>query len=138
MWQYDPEEITRTHECTPAYQFRRLVTEAILSRLTERTTQEQYQLALDALAALRDERLGFLDAFHRSPLYGNHKCIANVSQELAARIKAASLLAPVPPPEVPPDPAPEPPRRSLQEVMEHFDNVTETYLGDIVEGDERE
>jgi hypothetical protein len=138
MWQFDPEEITRSHECRQASQFRQLATAAILSRLTERTTQEQYDLALESLAALQDEYLGRLDAFHHSPLYGRHKCITNVCQELAAVIRAASLLAPVPQPEVPPEPAPEPPRRSLREVMQHFDNVTETYLGDIVEGDERE
>jgi hypothetical protein len=109
MWQYDPEEITRTHECTPAYQLRQLATETILSRLTERTTQEQYRLALDSLAALRDERLGFLDAFHRSVLYGRHRCIEEAYLSLRLQLQNAMLLRPVPQ-EAPPEPAapPEP------------------------------
>jgi hypothetical protein len=138
MWQYDPDEATRSRECTQAFQFRRLATEAILSRLTETTTKAQYHLALESLAGLKDESLSSLDAFHRSPLYGRHRCIPEAYDSLRRHIQGAMLLKPAPQPAPPPDPAPEPPRRSLREVLEHFEKQQQIYLGDIVEGEEQE
>jgi hypothetical protein len=128
MWQYDPDEATRSRECTQAFQFRRLATEAILSRLTETTTKAQYHLVLESLAGLKDESLNSLDAFHRSVLYGRHRCIQEAYVALRLQIQNSMSLRPVPQP-APEPPAPEPPAppkpRSLSDVVRDFAGMTD-------------
>jgi hypothetical protein len=136
MWWYDPDAASREVECNYLRQFRHMATEDILAHLTDTTTPEQYQVALDALLVLKDELTGQIDAFHRSPLYGRHRCLENEYFSLRLQIQNAMVLKPVPQPEPAPDPTPEPPRKSLQDVLEDFENEEETYLGDIVPGDE--
>jgi hypothetical protein len=138
MWEYDPEEATRNRECSEAYRFRRLATDSILALLPEQATPEHYQQALSSLLALKDDRVSRLDAFHRSPFYGRHRCIEEAYVSVRLHIQCALQFQPPPQPERAPDPAPEPPRRSLREVLEHFENVTETYLGDKLEGEDRD
>jgi hypothetical protein len=136
MWEYYWEEQTRQRECQEASQFRRIATESILALLTDLTIPDQYQLALDSLAALKDNHISRLDDFHRSPYYGRHRCIEDAFVSLRLSLLNAYKLKPVPQPETAPDPAPEPPRRSFKEILEEYTNENETYLGDIVEGDE--
>jgi hypothetical protein len=136
MWEYDREEQTRQRECQEAYQFRRMATESILALLPEQATPEHYQQALSSLLALKDDRVSRLDAFHRSPFYGRHRCIEDAYVSVRLHVLNALLLQPPPQPEPAPAPAPEPPHRSFREVLEDFADENETYLGDIVEGDE--
>jgi hypothetical protein len=137
MWWYDPESSSRNRECPEAGHFRRLATESILAFLTESTTPAQYQQALDSLSALKDEHVNRLDAFHRSPFYGRHRCIEDPFAALRLHILNAAALKSVPQPEPAPEPPPAPRRRSLREVLEQFENEEETFLGDIVQGDEQ-
>jgi hypothetical protein len=121
MWRYDPDEMTRTHECTPAYQFRREATEAIMAHLSDSVTPEQYLLALAALREMTEQWCQSLDAFHRSPLYGRHPCIPEASDSLRRQIQGAMLLKPAPQSETaqpPAAPAPPPKPQTIREVLE--------------------
>jgi hypothetical protein len=120
MWEYDREEQSRTRECQEAYQFRQLATEAILAHLTETTTPEQYDQAVLSVQALAADYNSRLDAFHRSPLYGRHRCIAAACRELETRITNARLLAPVPQPQQPPTPPPPAPLTTPRHVVEEL------------------
>jgi hypothetical protein len=93
---------------------------------------------LDSLAALKADHLRRLDAFHRSPFYGRHRCIEDAFTSLRLHIRNAAALKPVPQPEPAPEPPPEPPRKSLKEVLEQFERQRELYLGDSVEKEEEE
>jgi hypothetical protein len=120
MWWYDPDAANR-EECNYVREFRHLATKDILAHLTD--TTEQYQLALDALLALKDEQTGRMDAFHRSPLYGRHRCIPDEYLALRQKLLNAMVLRPVPQPATEPEPAPPapPPKpRSLRDVAEDF------------------
>jgi hypothetical protein len=123
MWWYDPDAASREVECNYLRQFRHMATEDILAHLTDTTTPEQYQVALDALLVLKDELTGQIDAFHRSPLYGRHRCLDQEYSALRLKLLNASLLksVPRPAPEPPPaPPAPPPKPRSLRDVAEDF------------------
>ncbi len=137
MWWYDPDAANR-QECKYVREFQHLATETILAHLAEpTTTPEQYQLGLECLQALKDQLMGRVDAFHRSPFYGRHWCIENAYGSFRQKLLNAIVLRPVPQPESAPEPPPEKPRRSLREVLEEYENEDETYLGDIVQGDEQ-
>ena len=136
MWWYDPDAANR-EECKYVREFRHLATEDILAHLTETTTTpEQYQVALECLQALKDDLMRRVDDFHRSPFYGRHRCLDQEYSSLRRKLLNAMVLKPVPQPEPAPEPPPDPPRRSFKEILEEYTNENETYLGDIVEGDE--
>jgi hypothetical protein len=134
MWWYDPDAANR-EECKYVREFRHLATEDILAHLTETTTTpEQYQMALDALLALKDELTGRIDAFHRSPLYGRHRCLDQEFSALRLKIIHTSLLKPVPQPAPEPAPAPPQPHMTLEDVVRAFGGPVQpyddaTYLG---------
>jgi hypothetical protein len=108
MWWYDPEASSRDRECQEAGQFRRIAHESILAFLTDSTTPGQYEQALASLATLKADHVRRLDEFHRSPLYGRHRCIPEAALDLETRLRGAILLAPVPKPDPAPEPAPNP------------------------------
>jgi hypothetical protein len=81
---------------------------------------EQYQVALECLLALKDEHMGRVDAFHRSALYGRHRCIPDEYLALRRQLLTARDLKPVPALEPEPPPAPPPKPRSLRDVAEDF------------------
>jgi hypothetical protein len=122
MWWYDPDAANR-EECKYVREFRHLATEDILAHLTDTTTPEQYQVALECLLALKDELMGRVDAFHRSALYGRHWCIDDAYRSLRQKLQNAMVLRPVPQPAPPPAPSPAPPRpkrRSLADMLIQF------------------
>jgi hypothetical protein len=106
MWWQDPEASSRDRECQEAGQFRRIAHESILAFLTDSTTPAQYQQALDSLATLKDDHVSRLDAFHRSPFYGRHRCIPDAFVSLHLHLLNAALK-PVPQQDSAPDLAPE-------------------------------
>jgi hypothetical protein len=121
MWWDDPDAAGRDGECRYVREFRQIATDSILAHLTEATTPQQYQLALASLLALRDECMGRIDAFHRSALYGRHRCLAEAYLALRRKLEGAMVLRPVPQPESAPEPAPPapPPKpRTLRAVLE--------------------
>jgi hypothetical protein len=138
MWWYDPEASSRNRECPEAGHFRRLAHDSILAFLTESTTPHQYQQALDSLAALKDDHIRRLDAFHTSAFYGRHRCISDAFAALRLHILNTAALKPVPQPDPAPAPPPDPPRKSLKQVLEQFERQGELYLGDRVETEEEE
>jgi hypothetical protein len=138
LWWYDPHATNR-EECRYLREFEQLATDSILAHLTETTTPEQYQAALECLSQLKDELIGRLDAFHRSALYGRHRCVEEAYQSLRQKLLNALVLRPVPQPA--PEPEPEPPAPaspSLEDVVEQFEEEEELFLGEIRdEGDEQ-
>jgi hypothetical protein len=118
MWWYDPDAAARDRECRYVRQFRQIATDSILAHLTEAATPEQYQLALDALLALKDELSGRSDAFHRSVLYGRHRCIEDAYLSLRLKLQGAMVLKSVPQPAPEPPPAPREPLTTPAQVVE--------------------
>jgi hypothetical protein len=121
MWWYDPDAANR-EECRYRREFEQLATDSILAHLNnESTTPEQYQAGLECLLALKDELSGRVDDFHRSPLYGRHRCVQEAYCSLRQKLLNAMALRPVPQPVPEPEPAPPPPKpRSLRDVAEDF------------------
>jgi hypothetical protein len=127
MWWYDPDAASREGECNYLREFRQIATESILAHITETTTPEQHQLVLDSLLELKDELIGRVDAFHRSPLYGRHRCLENEYSALRLKLLNAMVLKPVPQPAPePPPPAPQP-QMTLEDVVKAFGEPVQPY-----------
>jgi hypothetical protein len=139
MWWYDPDTANR-QECNYVREFRHQATEDILAHLTETTTTpEQYQMALDALLALKDELTGRIDAFHRSPLYGRHRCLDQEYSALRLKIQNTSLLKPAPQLAPEPPPAPREPLTTPAQVVEDLqETITPRPDETVIGADETE
>ena len=122
MWWYDPDTANR-QECKYVREFQHQATDTILAHLAETTTTpERYQVALECLQALKDQLMGRVDDFHRSPFYGRHWCIEDAFCAFRQKLQNAMVLRPVPQPAPEPEPPPAPPPkpRSLRDVAEDF------------------
>jgi hypothetical protein len=139
MWEYDPEEATRNQECSEAYRFRQLAIDSILAHLTETTPPEHYDQAVLSLQALADIYSNRLDAFHRSPLYGRHRCIDDAFSALRFKILNASLLKPAPQLAPEPPPGPREPLTTPAQVVEDLqESITPRPDETVIGADETE
>jgi hypothetical protein len=134
LWWYDPDAASR-EECRYVREFRQMATDSILAHLNNATTTpEQYQVALECLLALKDELTGRIDDFHRSALYGRHRCLDQAYHSLRRQLLNALLLRPVPQPAAEPEPAPSQPLLTPEDVVAAVGDpvqpsADETYLG---------
>jgi hypothetical protein len=129
-----PPRDLRTREtdqglCSYAEAFERIVEAGIFSNVTEHTSKEQCDAALEMLNLLRTKIESGMSPFHYPAPSGTHYCVADTYMAAVFRLKGLALLRKAPPP-------PAPRKRSLtpEDVVKNLEEAIkassqETFLG---------
>lgn len=124
---------TNRTRCSLALDFERIVEESVFKRLNADTTPEQYQQAIASLTSLfqRFEAQARSNPFHHGSIGSGmrHQCVGDSFEAAVYYLKAGLLLMPIPKP--PPPPKPQPP--SLENIVKHFETLSETDFGSSAE-----
>jgi hypothetical protein len=130
MSAYDWNLSTGAPLCTFSDSFYRTVRESVFQQLTKETTRAQFQEAAERLLRLRDELQQAIYPMHYGALVGRHRCVDHLYREAVARLCGLEIMQPVPIPQPLEPPPPEPQEHSLEDVVENFEQRTDTVLGD--------
>jgi hypothetical protein len=134
MWRFDWHYTPYVSSCPEARRLQTYVKEAIAPRLSEATTQEQFDAVMAALERYKDDLLKQKKTFHFPAGQGRHDCVPETFAYLTENLTAQWMLRPQPIPE----PEPRSPLGTPEEVVADLDELIqhrpdETVLGEDVE-----
>jgi hypothetical protein len=115
------------------------VRDTIFRQLSNNSSKEQYQAALESLTRLREalEQDLHLHPMHYGSLVGRHRCVDHLYREAVARLRGLQVTQPAPKPPVPPAPT-QPPLtpdavvNNLRTLAKDRTRRRDTYLGQEV------
>jgi hypothetical protein len=134
MWRFDWHYTPFVSSCTEARRLQTYVKEAIAPRLSDATTQEQFDAVMAALERYKDDLLKHKKTFHFPAGHGRHYCVEETFAYLTENLTAQWLLKPQPIAEPDPRPPLETPEQvvaDLGELIQHRSD--ETVLGEDTE-----
>jgi hypothetical protein len=136
MSDYDWELSAGAPLCLQSDSFYYSARDAVFRQLSKKSTNEQFQAALETLTQLRDELVQTLYPMHYGALVGRHRCVEHLFREARVRLRGLQATKPVPTtPPVPP--ARRQPPRSADDVVNDITSLADdikrpgdTYLGE--------
>jgi hypothetical protein len=132
MWRFDWYVTPYVSPCQEARRLQTFATKAIIPKLSDATTQEQFDAVLAALEQLKETLVSEKRTFHFPASSGRHYCIEECYQDLEASLRNQWTLRPQPIPEPEPRSPLETPEQvvaDLGELIQHRSD--ETVLGEV-------
>lgn len=97
VW-YDERRSQQRNLCSFAYTFAQIAEQSIFTRITDRTTPEQFEAALQTLDELCQRLERQMDWSHFPASHGMHSCIRDVYIDAEFRLKNLAIMQQAPPP----------------------------------------
>jgi hypothetical protein len=98
MHWYDETRSQQRNLCSFAFTYAQIIEQTIFARITDRTTPEQFNAALQTLGELCQRMERQLDRSHYPASQGLHACLRDVYTDAEFRLKNLAIMHQPPPP----------------------------------------
>jgi hypothetical protein len=92
MQWYDEKRSQQRNLCSVAFTYAQIIQQTIFSRITDRTTPQQLEVALHSLRELRKQLEDQMDWSHYPASQGLHSCLRDVYTDAEYRLKNLAIM----------------------------------------------
>jgi hypothetical protein len=92
MYWYTERQSQKRNLCSFAFTYAQIIQQTIFSRITDRTTPDQFAASLQSLGELRKQLESQMDWSHYPASQGLHSCIPEVYTDAEFRLKNLAIM----------------------------------------------